>query len=153
MGPLDPRTKLAIGLLTILAILVTQRPLSLLTEACLLLCALAVFKSARPLMQAMRLTIPMVVLVFVIGLLSFDLYVALLLSLRLFNLLTASSVFFRSISPEEMGDGLRKLGLPYAFAFILTTAMRYVPSSARKYGSSWMPSDPEAWTCGRESGM
>lgn len=132
MAPLDPRTKLAFGLLGIFTILITQRPLSLLLEACILLCTLSVNRSAKPLAHALKLTIPMVVLVFAIGLISFDIHVALLLSMRLFNLLTASFVFFRSMRSEEMGDGLRKLGLPYAFTFILTTAMRYVPLMGQK---------------------
>ena len=82
--------------------------------------------------QAMRLTLPMAGFVFVVGFLSLGSYEALLVTLRLFNLLTVSFVFFRSMDPQEMGDGLRKLGLPYAVGFILTTAMRYVPLLGRK---------------------
>ena len=73
-----------------------------------------------------------VVLVFVITLISFDFESALLLSLRLLNLLTVSFIFFRTMTPEEVGEGLRKLGIPYSFSFILTTSMRYVPLIARR---------------------
>jgi energy-coupling factor transport system permease protein len=69
----------------------------------------------------------MVVMVFVIGLLSFDLRTAMLLSVRLLDLLLVSFLMFRSVLPEEMADALRKLGMPYEFAFIITAAMRYVP--------------------------
>jgi hypothetical protein len=63
---------------------------------------------------------------------SFDLQTALVLSLRLFNLLTVSFVFFRAMTPEEVGNGLRKMGMPYGFSFILSTAMRYVPLIGRR---------------------
>jgi len=52
---------------------------------------------------------------------------AILLSVRLINLLTVSFIFFHAINPEEIGDGLEKIGIPYVVVFILTTAMRYVP--------------------------
>jgi energy-coupling factor transport system permease protein len=41
--------------------------------------------------------------------------------------LTVSFIFFHAINPEEIGDGLEKIGIPYVVVFILTTAMRYVP--------------------------
>jgi energy-coupling factor transport system permease protein len=69
----------------------------------------------------------MVCLVFVISYFSFDVSLAFLLSVRLFNLLTVSFIFFHTISPSEMGDGLGKIGIPYEVVFILTTALRYVP--------------------------
>jgi energy-coupling factor transport system permease protein len=74
----------------------------------------------------------MVFLIFIISLFTFGLQTALLLSLRLFNLMTVSFLFFQRISPEEVGDGLRKIGLPYEFSFILTTSMRYVPLIGKK---------------------
>ena len=123
---------MALGLLSILAVLITQRPLSLFLEAGILLGALLANGSKESVRQAIKLTLPMAALVFLIGLISFGAYAALLVSVRLFNILSASFVFFRAMGPEEMGDGLRKLGLPYAFTFILTTAMRYVPLIGQK---------------------
>jgi energy-coupling factor transport system permease protein len=55
-----------------------------------------------------------------------------MLSLRLLNLFTVSFVFFRTMTPEELGDGMRKLGLPYELSFILATSMRYVPLIGRR---------------------
>jgi energy-coupling factor transport system permease protein len=43
-----------------------------------------------------------------------------------------SFVFFRIMTPEELGDGMRKLAVPYEFSFILTTSMRYVPFIGRR---------------------
>jgi energy-coupling factor transport system permease protein len=77
----------------------------------------------------------MVVLVFVIGVLFCDIKIAFLLSVRLFNLLSVSLIFFRAINPEEMSDALRKIGIPLGFSFILTTGMRYVPLIEKKIRS------------------
>jgi energy-coupling factor transport system permease protein len=129
---LDPRTKLVLGGTAIALVLFTRRPEVHATEAGLLLLSVWGLGMIRLWMRSLRLMMPMIGLVFAISFISFDLETALLLSLRLFNLLTVSFVFFRSLTPEELGDGLRKLGLPYSFSFILTTSMRYVPLIGRR---------------------
>jgi len=128
----DPRTKLALGFMAIFAILITKSPVMLIAESCVLFAALLLFGMAKAWSRSLPLVVPMVGLVFVLALLSFDYRVGLLLSLRLLNLLTASFVFFRTVGPEEIGDALRKMGIPYEFSFILTTSMRYVPLIGRR---------------------
>jgi energy-coupling factor transport system permease protein len=133
MAPsLDPRTKLFLGAAAITVVLLTDRPMVHAMESGFLLLGLWGAAMIRPWLRSLRLVVPMVVLVFVISLISFDLRTALLLSLRLFNLLTVSFVFFRTMTPEEVGAGLRKLGTPYGFSFILSTSMRYVPLIGRR---------------------
>jgi energy-coupling factor transport system permease protein len=129
---LDPRTKLFLGAAAIAVVLFTRTPALHGIEAGLLLLGLWGMGMMAPWVRGLRLMAPMVVLVFAISLLSFDLHTALVLSLRLFNLLTVSFVFFRAMTPEEVGNGLRKLGMPYGFSFILSTAMRYVPLIGRR---------------------
>ena len=74
----------------------------------------------------------MVGLVFVVAMFSFDVRTALLLSLRLGNILAVSVILFRLVTPAEMGVALHRLGVPHVGTFILTTAMRYVPLMAQK---------------------
>ncbi len=124
---LDPRTRIALGLMGIFAVLITQKPMTTLVEFCILLVSLPFLKLTGAWARSLRLLIPLVGLVFVIALLAFDIQVAYLLSLRLLNLLTLSFIFFQNLEPEELGDSMRKVGLPYEFSFILTTSMRYVP--------------------------
>jgi len=128
----DPRTKLALGSMAIVAILITKSPVMLIVESCVLLAALFLFAMVKAWSRSLPLVLPMVGLVFLIALLSFDHRAGLLLSVRLLNLLTASFVFFRTVSPEEIGDAMRKMGIPYEFSFILTTSMRYVPLIGRR---------------------
>jgi len=128
----DPRTRLALGVMGIAIILVTQNALPLIVELSLLCGGLLALKIARPWMRTLKLILPLVGLVFVIAIISFTPDTALILSLRLLNLLTVSFVFFQSIRPEELGNSFRKMGIPYEFSFILTTSLRYVPLIGRR---------------------
>jgi energy-coupling factor transport system permease protein len=83
-------------------------------------------------LRSLGLVWPMLILVFIVGLIFFDLLTALFLSIRLFTLLTVSFIFFSAIDPPEMGNALGKMGMPYEISFILTTSMRYVPMIGRK---------------------
>lgn len=132
MGPLDPRTRLALGLMAFGAVLIARNLETILVELVLLFIAIALFGMGKLWIRSLRLIGPMSGLVFAIALLSFDLQAALLLSIRLINLLTVSFVFFHAITPEEMGESLRKMRVPYEFGFILTTSMRYVPLIGQK---------------------
>ncbi len=135
MTSLDPRTRLALGIMGIAAVMIAADPATLVVEFGAILTSLRLLKLGQAWVRSLRLSVPMVVLVFVVGTVSFSLGEATLLSLRLINLLSVSFLLFHAISAEEMGDALRKLGVPYALAFILTTAMRYVPLIGQKIRS------------------
>lgn len=122
----DPRTKLTLGMLGIAAVLVTRDTLFLVVELCLILGGLFLLKRART-MRTIRLILPLVTLVFVIGVVWFPVETAITLTLRLFDLLALSTLFFQAMDPAELGDSFRKMGFPYEFSFILTTSLRYVP--------------------------
>jgi energy-coupling factor transport system permease protein len=124
---IDPRTKLALGLTAIAAVFIAYRAEVVIAESVILCIAIPIIGFGRIWVRSLRLIWPMVFIVFVISFFSFDIWQAFLLSVRLFNLLTVSFLFFHTISPEEMGGGLGKIGIPYEVVFILTTAMRYVP--------------------------
>ena len=132
MKGLDPRTKLALGLMALAAVFVAQKVQTLLLESVILLATLPLLKMGKAWIHSLRYSLPMLGLVFVISFFSFDLAVALVLSIRLFNLLSVSFIFFRTASPEEMAAALQKFGIPYRLVFILTTAMRYVPLLGQK---------------------
>jgi len=118
--------------MAITAVFIAQRAEILFSE-CIILCfVIPLIGLGKVWVRSFRLVYPMVCLVFVIAFFSFEAWIALLLSLRLFNLLTVSFIFFQTISPEEMGDALRTIGIPYEVVFILTTAMRYVPTIGSK---------------------
>jgi energy-coupling factor transport system permease protein len=132
MKQLDPRTKLALGIMAIAAVLIARDPDTLIVAACIVLIGVPVTGLWKNFVCTLPLIWPMLGMVFVIGWLFFDWQVAALLVIRLLALLTISFIFFRSISPEETGAALQKWGVPFEIAFILTTAMRYVPLIGQK---------------------
>jgi energy-coupling factor transport system permease protein len=132
MSKFDPRTKLALGIMAIAAVLIVREPVTLIAEFVIVFIAVPLLGLGRKLLRSLRLVLSMLVLVFIIGFIFFDLTTAVLLSIRLFTLLTVSFIFFSSIDPQEMGDALHKMGMPYEISFILTTSMRYVPMIGRK---------------------
>ena len=132
MTRLDPRTHLMLLILSVMAVLATRRPAVLAAESALLVLAVLMLKTDRAFTRMFALIGSTLILVFAIGLIFFDLSTAVALSLRLFNLLAVSFVFFQAVGPDELAGSLQKMGVPFAFTFILTTGMRYVPLIGRK---------------------
>ena len=132
MKQVDARTKLALGLLAVGAVFLTKNIETLIVELIILFILPFLLGMEKALIRLSRLIWPMVSLIFIVAWISFDIQTALLLSVRVLNLLATSFLFFRFISPVEMGDALKKMGMPYGFAFIFTTAMRYVPLIGQK---------------------
>jgi energy-coupling factor transport system permease protein len=135
MKPLDPRTKLLIGIVILAAVFIARNPVSLFGQTGIILTAVFLFKMTAPFIRSLKLIIPMVGLVFLISWISFDRYTALLLCVRLFNLLTTSFLVFQHIHPENLAAGLRKMKVPFGFVFMLTTAVRFVPLMQNKIRS------------------
>jgi len=135
MKPLDPRTKLLIGMVIITAVFIAGHPVSLFCQLGIILSAVFIFKMSVPFFRSLKLIIPMVGLVFLISWISFDRYSALLLCVRLFNLLASSFLVFQFIRPEDLAAGLRKMKIPFGFVFMLTTAVRFVPLMQNKIRS------------------
>lgn len=129
---LDPRTKLALGLMAIVAVFCTRGPVALLVECAATLLAVALLGLGRRFIRSLHLIWPMPLLVLVVGVVFFDLATAALLFIRLVSLLTVSFIFFQSVAAEDMADAMGKMKVPFAFAFILTTGMRYVPLIGQK---------------------
>jgi energy-coupling factor transport system permease protein len=132
MKPLDPRTKLLIGIIIIAAVIAARHPVSLFGQLSIILTAVFLFKMTVSFVRSLKLIIPMVGLVFLISWISFDKYTALLLCIRLFNLLASSFLVFQHIRPEDLAAGLRKMKIPFGFVFMLTTAVRFVPLMQNK---------------------
>lgn len=109
------------------AVFVTENIFVLGGGLLVLILGLGLFNMLKPWLCSLKLMLPLVGLVFVLSLLSFSWMPAFSLSLRLFTLLTLSFAFFQSLDPQELGDSLRQMGIPYEFSFILTSSLRYVP--------------------------
>jgi len=132
MKALDPRTRLLAGFAAMAAVFLAKHDGVIVAQGGILVLVIALAGHLRPWLRSMRLLAPMLGLVFAIGMISFDLETAILLAVRLFNLLLVSFALFRGVSIDELAGALRASGVPYQVVFILTTGMRYVPLMGAK---------------------
>ncbi len=129
---LDPRTKLLLTVLYSALIVRSDRLDWLAIELGVLVLLILGAREGRTYVGWLRLAGLMTGTWFAIAWLSFDLGTAITASLRLLALTTAFFVFFRTTTPEDLGNALVQTGLPYAFAFILSTSLQFVPVMTRK---------------------
>jgi energy-coupling factor transport system permease protein len=135
MKPIDPRTKLLIGIVIIASVFIAENPISIFCQLSIILISVFLFRLPAPFFQSLKLIIPMVGLVFLISWVSYNYYTAFLLCTRLFNLLASSFLIFQHIRPEDLAAALRKMKIPFGFVFMLTTAVRFVPLMQNKIRS------------------
>ena len=69
---------------------------------------------------------------FIIAWLAFDLITGIVSGLRLLTIGTAFFLFFQTTPPGMLSNALLKVGLPYPFAFVLSTSMQFVPVLIRR---------------------
>ncbi len=129
---LDPRTKLILSLAYTFVIAMSKDMPWLLLEFGLLSVCILWLRLGRAWLNSFKLILSMVVIVFAISIISFDLLTALRASLRLLTIVSIFFVFFQTTLPEDLGNALIKVGLPYEFAFILSASLRFVPVISRK---------------------
>lgn len=131
---ISPVAKLALGIIAVAAVLVSRSPAVLMCEGAVVAAAILIRSRHRRAHHA-GLIWPMTVMVGAVGLLFFDAETALVLGLRVFNLLGGSLIAFSLVSPEDMGAALRQLKLPHGLVFMLTAGLRYVPLMENKIHS------------------
>lgn len=129
---LDPRSKLlaALCLIGILMVLRSFLPLAL--------CAAGLVGTVYLLSLGSRWLLFLKGLLFALGTffgiawIAFDWLTALSASLRLLALSTVFFIFIQTTSPHSLSNGLLKMGVPYAFAFVLSASMEMVPLLMRR---------------------
>lgn len=120
----DPRTKLALGLCTSLAVMLSLEKLVvfMILYTLLLLWARLLPEAAR---QVWRLKWILLVL-FVVDWIFVGLDLAVIITLRLILLAGAFALFFSTTKPAELRLALEWLRLPYRYAFSLSLAFQSV---------------------------
>ena len=131
----DPRTKLLICILVVAAVFAAQSFATVLSQSALIFTAVLILRQGRSFAQYMKLTMPMVGLVFVISLLSLNSSAAFLLAARLFNIFTASQLVFGYLTAEELSCALRHMKVPFVMVFMISTGLRFVPLMRKKIAS------------------
>ena len=132
---LDPRTKLVLALTAaVVLVSIDQWPV-LLVIAVLIWGVTLPLNLMTPWLKFFRGLGPAVFGFFAIAWLAFNLPLALTAGIRLLALGTVFFLFFQTTSSKDLSNALVRMGLPYAFSFVLTVSMEFIPVLARRAGN------------------
>ena len=130
MHRLDPRTTLymAIGFSILTMLFIEIIPLLMILG--LILPFLALARSMRDWLRSLRGLTVLALFILVLNTLFAPLSLAVSTVLRLVVLMSAFSLFFLTVHPDDFALALVKLHVPYDYAFAFSMAVRYVPTIA-----------------------
>ncbi len=129
---LDPRTKMFMTVVFMIAALLFTNIIPLLITFIITLIPILLAKSVEEWLNSLKGTTILLVFILVINSFIRDLNFALAMILRLIVLITAFSVFFLTTHPDDLAQALIQMKVPFDFAFALSMATRYVPTLARE---------------------
>jgi energy-coupling factor transport system permease protein len=128
----DPRAKLLLAGAFAVLLIFTTNVVGLALEFTAVAATVLAARLGRAWLRTWQVLLPMTAFFVVVTLFSFDPVTALATLLRLFALATAFFLFFQSTAPEDLANSLVKMGVPYAFAFILSASLQFVPVLSRR---------------------
>jgi energy-coupling factor transport system permease protein len=128
----DPRTKLLLAMGFAALALATTRLAWSLAEALALLLFIALIGRAGSYLRWLRMALPMVLFFGALVWWTADARAAALATLKLLTLVSVFFVFFSVTLPEDLGNALVKVGLPYIVAFVVSTSLQFVPTIGRR---------------------
>ncbi|NVM30450.1 MAG: energy-coupling factor transporter transmembrane protein EcfT [Candidatus Helarchaeota archaeon] len=125
---LDPRTKLYFAIIITIISLLFNEIIPLLILFLSLIPFFIMGKIVTQWLTTLRGLIFLAIFIIVIDTLfiSFNLGVA--MSIRLLGLISAFSLFFLTVHPDDLSQGLIQMRVPFSFAFALSLAIRFVPT-------------------------
>jgi energy-coupling factor transport system permease protein len=129
---LDPRTKLVLAFTAAVILVSLDQWLILLVTAGVIWGVTFPLNLVTTWFKFFRGLGPAVFGFFAIVWLAFDFSTALVSGLRLLALGTVFFLFFHTTSPKDLSNALVRMGLPYAFSFVLTVSMEFIPVLARR---------------------
>lgn len=129
---LDPRTKLITAFFFTILVVASRRLSWLLPEWGILVAFVIIIGKGRAYLRWLRLTLPMALFFGAVMWWTADLKTGLMAALALLNLVSVFFVFFSTTTPEDLGNSLVKIGLPYPVAFVFSTSLQFVPVIGRK---------------------
>jgi energy-coupling factor transport system permease protein len=129
---LDPRAKLFLAIIyTVVALLFNQIiPLFLIFLSLIPLIVLG--KIFRQWIKSIRGLSFLVIFIIVLNTLFISLSFAVAMILRIFIMISAFSIFFLTVDPNNLALSLISMRLPYEFAFSFSLAFRFVPTIAKE---------------------
>lgn len=129
---LDPRTKLLLAIgYAVLTVAANRLTWSLAEGGVLLLFIVAIGKT-RSYLRWLRMVLPMSLFFGAVVWWTADVRTAALAALKLLTLTSVFFVFFSTTLPDDLGNSLVKVGMPYVVAFVMSTSLQFVPMIHRK---------------------
>ncbi|MBU2252712.1 MAG: energy-coupling factor transporter transmembrane protein EcfT [Proteobacteria bacterium] len=129
---LDPRTKLLLAIgYAVLTVAANRLTWSLAEGGVLLLFIVAIGKT-RSYLRWLRMVLPMSLFFGAVIWWTADVRTAALAALKLLTLTSVFFVFFSTTLPDDLGNSLVKVGMPYVVAFVMSTSLQFVPMIHRK---------------------
>lgn len=129
---LDPRTKLIIAFFFTILVVASRSLSWLLPEGIALVAFVIIIGKGRAYARWLRLSLPMALFFGAVTWWTADWKTGLTAALALLILISVFFVFFSTTTPEDIGNSLVKIGLPYPVAFVFSTSLQFVPVIGRK---------------------
>ncbi len=129
---LDPRTKLLLAIGYAVLTVAANRLTWSLAEGGVLLLFIVVIGKTRFYLRWLRMVLPMSLFFGAVVWWTADVRTAALAALKLLTLTSVFFVFFSTTLPDDLGNSLVKVGMPYVVAFVLSTSLQFVPMIHRK---------------------
>ena len=127
---LDPRAKLVLALVYTISALLFKQIVPLLFIFLSLIPLVIIGKIFRQWVNSIRGLSFLVIFIIVLNTLFMSLSFAIAMILRICIMMSAFSVFFLTVDPNDLALSLISMKLPYEFAFSFSLAFRFVPTIA-----------------------
>jgi energy-coupling factor transport system permease protein len=128
----DPRTKLILSLCAGALVVGSGNLWTLGLEYMVWLIAVMLLKQGARYAKWLRLVVPMALFFGAVTWWSATLLSGAQAALKLLSLTSVFFLFFATTDPEDLGSALVKSKLPYPVAFVMSTALQFVPIISRK---------------------
>ncbi len=124
----DPRAKIIISLILIIASLAIVNFYKSLTLLVMILAISGFAKTINKTWRSSLVGIPFSVFIFLTELLAkYNVLYSAAISMRFFNLVVSSSLFFTTVSPDEIEFITRWLKAPRDVSFVVVSSLRFIP--------------------------
>ncbi|MFX0068879.1 MAG: energy-coupling factor transporter transmembrane component T family protein [Promethearchaeota archaeon] len=129
---LDPRAKLYLAIIASALSLIFAELVPLVILLLALIPIIILAGSIREWARSMRGLVIFIVFIAVINTIFTTVTFAVAMVTRLVALMTAFSIFFLTVHPDDLAQALIQMRIPFSFAFAMSMAIRYVPTIAQE---------------------
>jgi energy-coupling factor transport system permease protein len=129
---LDPRAKLFLAIIYTVSALLFDQIMPLLFIFLSLIPLVIIGKIFRQWMKSIRGLSFLVIFILFLNTLFISLSFAIAMIMRIFIMVSAFSIFFLTVDPNNLALSLISMKLPYEFAFSFSLAFRFVPTIAKE---------------------